>query len=151
MSAPHRVVTVRDEAGHEIGWLVIDQLVDGLSFGGFRFSPTVTREEVEHLARCMTQKLALHGSPVGGAKAGLRCDPTGQGVHDLLDRFADAAQPGNAGVLRGVEIAVAAGHMNTRRFHDDQARAAASTRFVIGDEPVVRLQVTIKQAGHVPG
>ena len=88
--APHQVVTVRGEHGEEIGWLVIDRLIDGLSFGGFRFSPDVTRAEVERLARCMSHKLALHGHPVGGAKAGLRCDPRGADMEDLLDRFAAA-------------------------------------------------------------
>ncbi len=88
--SPHEVVTVRDSRGEEVGWLVIDQLVDGMSFGGFRFSPSVTRAEVERLARCMSHKLALHGSPVGGAKAGLRCDPGQSSVHELLERFGDA-------------------------------------------------------------
>ena len=45
-ATPHEVVIVRGERGEEIGWLVIDRLVDGLSFGGFRFSPDVTRAEV---------------------------------------------------------------------------------------------------------
>ena len=62
-----------------------------MSFGGFRFSPSVTREEVERLARCMSHKLALHGHPVGGAKAGLRCDPRGPEVEGLLDRFVEVA------------------------------------------------------------
>jgi glutamate dehydrogenase (NAD(P)+) len=91
-SDPHEVVTVRGEQGEEIGWLVIDRLVEGLSFGGFRFSPDVTRGEVERLARCMSHKLALHGHPVGGAKAGLRCDPRAGGIEQLLDRFATAAR-----------------------------------------------------------
>ena len=90
-ASSQEVVTVRDEHGEEIGWLVIDKLVGGLAFGGFRFSPDVTRAEVERLARCMSHKLALHGHPVGGAKAGLRCDPRGPGVEALLDRFAEAA------------------------------------------------------------
>lgn len=90
-SGPHEVVTVRGEQGDPVGWLVIDRLVRGLSFGGFRFSPDVTLEEVERLARCMSHKLALHGHPVGGAKAGLRCDPRGEGMEGLMDRFAAAA------------------------------------------------------------
>jgi glutamate dehydrogenase (NAD(P)+) len=57
------------------GWLVVDSLRDGLAFGGFRFSPSVSEEEVRDLARAMTWKLAAHGLPVGGAKAGLRCRP----------------------------------------------------------------------------
>ena len=36
------------------GWLVVDTLVDGLTFGGFRFHANVTQEEVRELARCMS-------------------------------------------------------------------------------------------------
>ena len=86
---PLEVVEIVDPVEDVAGWLVIDTLADGLAFGGFRFTPTVTRSEVERLARCMTWKLAGHGLPVGGAKAGLRCDPTGEGLARKLRVFAE--------------------------------------------------------------
>lgn len=70
------------------GWLVVDTLRDGLAFGGFRFSPTVTEAEVRGLARAMTWKLAGHGLPTGGAKGGLRCDPSDPRLGGWLREFA---------------------------------------------------------------
>src|SRR5262245_55757509 len=46
-----------------------------LAFGGLRVAPNVDAPMVTHLARCMSAKLAYHGVPVGGAKAGIRCSP----------------------------------------------------------------------------
>lgn len=71
------------------GWLVVDTLRDGLSFGGTRFSPTVDAAEVAELARCMTWKLHAHGLPVGGAKAGLRVAPDDPDLDRKLRVFAD--------------------------------------------------------------
>ncbi|MGB0592318.1 MAG: Glu/Leu/Phe/Val dehydrogenase dimerization domain-containing protein [Myxococcota bacterium] len=71
-----------------LGWLCVDSVVDGLAFGGFRMTPNVTQGEVEELARCMTLKLAAHGSPVGGAKAGIRLDPMEPDADALLAFFA---------------------------------------------------------------
>ena len=70
-----------------LGWLCVDSWGGGLSFGGFRMTPTVTRDEVEELARCMSLKLAAHGSPTGGAKAGIRIDPFDPEADALLAFF----------------------------------------------------------------
>ena len=76
------------------GWLVVDTLRDGLAFGGFRFSPTVSEREVCELARAMTWKLSGHGLPTGGAKGGLRCDPRDPRVLDWIRAFAeDCGEP----------------------------------------------------------
>lgn len=72
------------------GWLVIDCLQNGLSFGGFRFSPSVTLGEVKNLAQTMTWKLASHGLPVGGAKAGLACRPDHPRMQQILADVAAA-------------------------------------------------------------
>ena len=90
---PVEVIEVVEPAHDVHGWLVIDRVIDGLSFGGFRFTPTVDRDEVVELARCMTRKLAVHGMPVGGAKGGLRCDPRAPDAHEKLRVFAAAAGP----------------------------------------------------------
>lgn len=72
-----------------LGWLVVDTLRDGLAFGGTRFAPDLTQAEVTSLARCMTWKLAAHGLPTGGAKAGLAVDPADPDLPRKLAVFAD--------------------------------------------------------------
>ena len=57
------------------GWLVVDSLRNGIAFGGTRFAPDLTRDEVVLLARCMTWKPAAHGLPRGGQ--GRPCDRSG--------------------------------------------------------------------------
>jgi glutamate dehydrogenase (NAD(P)+) len=44
--------------------------------GGIRFHPDISLEETGALALKMTQKNALVGLPLGGAKGGVKCDPT---------------------------------------------------------------------------
>lgn len=85
-----RPIAVYEAQSHGIaGWLVIDRSVDGLSFGGCRFAPGVTREEVTDLAHTMSWKLAAHGLPVGGAKAGLRCAPDHPDLPEALAEIAN--------------------------------------------------------------
>ncbi|HVH40870.1 MAG TPA: Glu/Leu/Phe/Val dehydrogenase dimerization domain-containing protein [Labilithrix sp.] len=71
-------------------YLAIDSLRDDIAFGGMRISPSVTAGEVAELARCMTWKLAAHGAPVGGAKAGIACDPSSPRLPDVLRALARA-------------------------------------------------------------
>jgi glutamate dehydrogenase (NAD(P)+) len=72
------------------GWLVVDTLRGGLAFGGTRFTPDLTQAEVSELARCMTWKLAAHGLPTGGAKAGLAVDPADPALPRKLRVFGEA-------------------------------------------------------------
>ena len=66
---------VDNEAG-SIGWLVIDSLVAGSSWGGIRILPDTTPSEARLLARIMTLKNALNGIPIGGAKLCIRANPS---------------------------------------------------------------------------
>ena len=50
-----------------------------VSAGGTRLAPDVDEREVALLARAMTYKFAVLGAEVGGAKGGVRADPTDAG------------------------------------------------------------------------
>ena len=61
---------------HFEGFRVQHNLSRGPGKGGVRFHPQVTLEEVMALAAWMTVKNAAVGLPYGGAKGGIRVDPT---------------------------------------------------------------------------
>src|SRR5262249_339547 len=62
------------------------------SFGGTRIDPSVTREMVADLAENMSLKLAGHGSPVGGAKAGICVSAGDPRLTQFLHEFAAACR-----------------------------------------------------------
>jgi glutamate dehydrogenase (NAD(P)+) len=59
-----------------LGNRVQHNVVLGPGKGGLRYHPSVTLGEVSALAMWMTWKCALVNLPFGGAKGGIRCDPT---------------------------------------------------------------------------
>jgi glutamate dehydrogenase (NAD(P)+) len=72
-------VPVRMDDGHVevfIGWRVHHDTTRGPGKGGIRFHPDVDADEVRALAAGMTFKTAVVDLPFGGAKGGVRCDPT---------------------------------------------------------------------------
>ncbi|MCB1035840.1 MAG: Glu/Leu/Phe/Val dehydrogenase [Acidobacteria bacterium] len=83
-----REIEVVTEDGRMAGFLVVEGSDRELSFGGMRVDPAVTRELVAELAENMSLKLAGHGSPVGGAKAGIRASPDDPRLKDFLGHFA---------------------------------------------------------------
>jgi len=58
------------------GYRVIHNDVLGPSKGGIRYAPEVTIDEVKALAAWMTWKSAIMNIPFGGAKGGVKCDPS---------------------------------------------------------------------------
>jgi glutamate dehydrogenase (NAD(P)+) len=58
------------------GYRVIHNDILGPSKGGLRYAPDVTLDEVKALAAWMTWKCAVLNIPFGGAKGGVRCDPS---------------------------------------------------------------------------
>ena len=58
------------------GYRVIHNDILGPSKGGLRFAPDVNIDEVKALAAWMTWKCAVVNIPFGGAKGGVRCDPS---------------------------------------------------------------------------
>ena len=77
--------------------------------GGIRFHPEVDADEVKALAAAMTFKTAILDLPFGGAKGGVRCDPTALSLRraraahpplHLRDQPAARARPRRAGARR---------------------------------------------------
>jgi len=65
------------------GWRVHHDTTRGPGKGGLRFHPQVDVDEVKALAASMTYKTAIVDIPFGGAKGGVRCDPTKLSLHEL--------------------------------------------------------------------
>jgi glutamate dehydrogenase (NAD(P)+) len=83
LRTPERVLEVAvpvrmDDGTIEVftGWRVHHDTTRGPGKGGIRFHPDVDADEVKSLAAAMTFKTAVLDLPFGGAKGGVRCDPT---------------------------------------------------------------------------
>ena len=58
------------------GYRVIHNEVLGPSKGGIRYAPDISLDEMKALAAWMTWKCAIVNIPFGGAKGGIKCDPS---------------------------------------------------------------------------
>ena len=115
---PRRVLEVRvpvrmDDGRVEVftGWRVHHDTTRGPGKGGIRFHPSVDAAEVTALAADMTLKCAVANLPFGGAKGGVRCDPTKMSLGELerlTRRYTLEISP-----LLGPEIDVPAPDVNT--------------------------------------
>jgi glutamate dehydrogenase (NAD(P)+) len=83
LRTPERVLEVAvpvrmDDGSIEVftGWRVHHDTTRGPGKGGIRFHPDVDADEVKSLAAAMTFKTAVLDLPFGGAKGGVRCDPS---------------------------------------------------------------------------
>jgi glutamate dehydrogenase/leucine dehydrogenase len=74
-----------DDGGVEVftGWRVQHDTSRGPGKGGLRFHPNLDVDEVKALAASMTFKTAILDLPFGGAKGGVRCDPTQLSLTEL--------------------------------------------------------------------
>lgn len=93
------------------GWRVHHTTARGPGKGGIRFHPSVDADEVKALAAGMTYKTAVLDLPFGGAKGGVRCDPTvlSEGeLERLTRRYAYEIMP-----LLGTDRDVPAPDVNT--------------------------------------
>ncbi|MEO6503185.1 MAG: Glu/Leu/Phe/Val dehydrogenase dimerization domain-containing protein [Jatrophihabitantaceae bacterium] len=87
-------VLATDRTCNLTAFVVVDSIVEGRAMGGTRMTPGVTVDEVADLASRMTQKLALAGVPIGGAKAGIVCDlPAGVERDRVLADFGETVAP----------------------------------------------------------
>jgi glutamate dehydrogenase (NAD(P)+) len=90
LRGPRRVMEVAvpvrlDDGSVEVftGWRVHHDTTRGPGKGGIRFHPALDLDEVKALAAMMTFKTALVDLPFGGAKGGVRCDPTKLSLGEL--------------------------------------------------------------------
>ncbi|UCD26194.1 MAG: Glu/Leu/Phe/Val dehydrogenase [Candidatus Bathyarchaeota archaeon] len=93
---PEKVLHVYDPEVGMKGVLVIDNTTLGPGKGGIRMLPTVTAEEIFHLARTMTWKCALAELPFGGAKSGILADPkkiSREKKMEIIRAFSRALKP----------------------------------------------------------
>ena len=65
------------------GWRVHHNMARGPAKGGIRFHPELEVNDVVALAASMTFKTAVTSLPFGGAKGGVRCDPTVMSLGEL--------------------------------------------------------------------
>jgi glutamate dehydrogenase/leucine dehydrogenase len=65
------------------GWRIHHDTTRGPGKGGIRFHPDLDAREVAALAAAMTFKTAVMDLPFGGAKGGVRCDPTTMSLGEL--------------------------------------------------------------------
>lgn len=84
---PEKIVCVSDPKLGMQGVLVIDNTARGMGKGGTRMQPTVSVDEVARLARVMTWKWAAADLFYGGAKAGIRADPSSPNKEAILRSF----------------------------------------------------------------
>lgn len=87
---PKRTITVsvpvrldNGETRMFMGTRVQHSLTAGPGKGGLRYSPTVDTGEVVALAMLMSWKCALLNLPFGGAKGGIKCDPSAMSPGEL--------------------------------------------------------------------
>jgi glutamate dehydrogenase (NAD(P)+) len=93
------------------GWRIHHNTARGPGKGGLRFHPALDVDEVKALAASMTFKTAIVDIPFGGAKGGVRCDPTELSLAELervTRRFAYEISP-----LLGPDRDVPAPDVNT--------------------------------------
>ncbi|MGH9246148.1 MAG: Glu/Leu/Phe/Val family dehydrogenase [Acidimicrobiales bacterium] len=90
LRTPNRILEVgipvrMDDGSVEVftGWRVQHDSTRGPGKGGIRFHPDVDADEVKALAAMMTFKTAIADLPFGGAKGGVRCDPTKLSMGEL--------------------------------------------------------------------
>jgi glutamate dehydrogenase (NAD(P)+) len=97
---PELEATLRDPAlgveGYVVVWntgISVGGPLERCGKGGTRITPTASLPEVRMLARTMALKNAAAGLPLGGAKSGLRADPSSPGFEKQYRRFVRLCAP----------------------------------------------------------
>lgn len=99
---PELEVTVRDPARDVEGYVVVWNTgishggpLDGCGKGGTRIMPNLKLDDIKRLARAMAEKNAAAGLPLGGAKSGMRGDPSDPAYETKFRYFVKAVKNSN--------------------------------------------------------
>lgn len=85
---------VRNKQFGIIGYLVIDKLINGSSFGGVRIIPDENLSELQLVAKSMTCKNAFIGNKIGGAKAAIIISEGNEKYrNDIIVEFGKSISP----------------------------------------------------------
>src|SRR3989338_6079128 len=91
---PLEAYRVRDSRTGLMGFLAIDALVGGRSFGGVRLVPYLSEKELIHSARTMSMKSGFLNLRSGGAKAGIEMPSRlGQKRKEVARAFGEKLAP----------------------------------------------------------
>ena len=104
---PLKIIEVFDPDSGMKGVAVIHSTVSGRAAGGIRMLPDITTREIALLAKTMTYKNGILGSPMGGAKAGIWADPgiKGEEREKIMTAFGRALEPLiSSGLILGADI-----------------------------------------------
>ena len=104
---PQKIVQVFDPESGMKGVAVIHTTVFGRAAGGIRMMPDITTREIALLARTMTYKNGILGSPMGGSKSGIWADPQikGEEREKIMSGFGRALEPLiSSGLVLGADI-----------------------------------------------
>lgn len=122
-----RISFVADEKTGLRAINAIHRPIKGRTGGGIRFRPYASDEEaltdVLRLSKAMSNKFALAGIPVGGAKSVIIGDPAKLKTPELLAAYASYIESQGGMYVGGPDIGTNA---------DDMAEMAKTTRFVTG-------------------
>ncbi|MFX1557610.1 MAG: Glu/Leu/Phe/Val dehydrogenase dimerization domain-containing protein, partial [Promethearchaeota archaeon] len=88
---PEKIIIIKNPSVGLNGVLVIDNSIYGIPAGGIRLAPDISMDEMIRLSRAMSLKFCAYRLKVGGAKAGIWCDPLDLNKKNiLLTSFADS-------------------------------------------------------------
>ena len=88
---PEKIIIIKNPSVGLNGVLVIDNSIYGIPAGGIRLAPDISMDEMIRLSRAMSLKFCAYRLKVGGAKAGIWCDPLDLDKKNiLLTSFADS-------------------------------------------------------------
>ncbi len=82
-----KIVNWNDKESSAIGWIVMENIINGSAGGGIFMTPEATLQETKDLARTMKYKNSLQTPLHGGAKAGIKFDPSDKHAPEVLKRF----------------------------------------------------------------
>ena len=85
---PYKIISWQDKINTgAIGWIVIHNIVNGVTGGGLFMDESASLQEVTDLAYTMSLKNSLQQPIMGGGKGGIRFDPCHPGAKAVLRRF----------------------------------------------------------------